>query len=518
MFAAGQVIAFAGSASDSEDGVLTGSLQWSSSIDGAIGRGGSFARPLSPGTHRIAAKVVDSGGQVDAKAITVMVAAPIAMTFPVAADTYVQSSKLGGKYGINKKLLVGSFPERNTLLRFTVAGVSPFSVKRAVVRLTANPGRKDGSVAGGSLCTVASTSWGETTTSYKNCPAMDGPVMATAGAVVPDQVVDFDVSPAVQGDGTYSFGLESTSTDSVVYRSRESKTGKPQLIVTLGPPNIVLTGEVAKYQTATLYPDTRIDARAATFFASPLNIYPINLAGGPGAVFTGGTVLGQFDRSWTWEQMHDLNNAAIAFDNASFTVDGLRADNVTDGIRPEKEDNFTVREVHLSYVRDDCIENDHLLGGLVDDSLLDGCYSAFSARPSQAIIDSGYNGAAKVWTIQNTLVRLQAMPGPNAPTADGLGHAGFFKWHKWDDPANSLSPKLALHNNVFMAERVGDVGPDRMGIPPTMLAGCSNNVMVWLGPGSFPSALPPCFTVTTDRAVWDNAVADWITRHPGAQP
>src|SRR6185295_951883 len=119
--------------------------------------------------------------------------------------------------------------------------------------------------------------------------------------------------------------------------------------------------------------------------------------------------------------------------------------------------------------------------------------------PSQPVIDGGANGRNKLWTIRNTLVRLQPMPAPNGNTyADGLGHGGFFKWHLWNTAAESLSPKLALHDNVFMAERVGEVGGDRMGIPPGQLQGCSNNVMVWLGPGPFPTTLPSCFTVTTD--------------------
>jgi len=58
----------------------------------------------------------------------------------------------------------------------------------------------------------------------------------------------------------------------------------------------------------------------------------------------------------------------------------------------------------------------------------------------------------------------------------------------------------------------------RMGIPPGQLQDCANNVMVWLGPGSFPATLPSCFTVTTDRSVWDNAVADWLARHPTVAP
>jgi chitinase len=39
--------------------------------------------------------------------------------------------------------------------------------------------------------------------------------------------------------------------------------------------------------------------------------------------------------------------------------------------------------------------------------------------------------------------------------------------------------------------------------------------MVWLGPGPFPGSLPSCFTVTTDRSVWDTAVRSWEAAHPG---
>jgi hypothetical protein len=39
--------------------------------------------------------------------------------------------------------------------------------------------------------------------------------------------------------------------------------------------------------------------------------------------------------------------------------------------------------------------------------------------------------------------------------------------------------------------------------------------MVWLGPGSFPGSLPSCFTITTDRSVWDAAARAWDIAHPG---
>ena len=55
-FNEGDAITFTGTASDTEDGTITGSLSWSSSIDGAIGTGGSFSRSdLSVGVHTVTA-------------------------------------------------------------------------------------------------------------------------------------------------------------------------------------------------------------------------------------------------------------------------------------------------------------------------------------------------------------------------------------------------------------------------------------------------------------------------------
>jgi hypothetical protein len=64
-------IDFSGTGSDLEDGDLTSSLDWSSSLDGAIGSGGTFSVALSAGLHQITASVTDSGGLSDSHTINV---------------------------------------------------------------------------------------------------------------------------------------------------------------------------------------------------------------------------------------------------------------------------------------------------------------------------------------------------------------------------------------------------------------------------------------------------------------
>ncbi len=61
--AQGTSVTFSGTATDVEDGTISGSLTWTSSINGIIGSGASFSTStLSVGTHTITASVTDSGG------------------------------------------------------------------------------------------------------------------------------------------------------------------------------------------------------------------------------------------------------------------------------------------------------------------------------------------------------------------------------------------------------------------------------------------------------------------------
>ena len=74
-FNEGEIITFTGSASDPEDGALTGAaLVWSSNIDGQIGTGGSFTRDdLSPGTHTITLTATDSEGAAGTTSFVIII-------------------------------------------------------------------------------------------------------------------------------------------------------------------------------------------------------------------------------------------------------------------------------------------------------------------------------------------------------------------------------------------------------------------------------------------------------------
>jgi hypothetical protein len=90
-------VSFSGSANDTQDGSLTSALAWTSNLDGAIGLGAAFTRVLSPGTHTITAKAVDSGGLTTMRQVTVAVtssntAPSVTITTPTNGSSYTSGT------------------------------------------------------------------------------------------------------------------------------------------------------------------------------------------------------------------------------------------------------------------------------------------------------------------------------------------------------------------------------------------------------------------------------------------
>ena len=82
-FTTGTAITFTGTAQDTQDGILTASMTWSSSLQGQIGVGGSFTvSNLVAGSHVITARAVDSAGLATSVTRTITVANPVAPTIP----------------------------------------------------------------------------------------------------------------------------------------------------------------------------------------------------------------------------------------------------------------------------------------------------------------------------------------------------------------------------------------------------------------------------------------------------
>jgi hypothetical protein len=69
----GDSVTLSGSATDPEDGNLSGQISWSSNLDGNLGSGANVAATLSDGNHTLTASVTDSAGATSSDSVNVTV-------------------------------------------------------------------------------------------------------------------------------------------------------------------------------------------------------------------------------------------------------------------------------------------------------------------------------------------------------------------------------------------------------------------------------------------------------------
>jgi len=230
--APGATVTLRASAADREDGDLGAAVTWSSDRDGALGTGTMLVAPgLSAGSHAITAAVTDTSG-IETRASIRISVRPGTLAIAPSADTYVSSSSPTKNYGLATLLTADASPDRQILLRFTVTGAGPLPPDRAVLRLTVANVTGAGANRGGTVHRISDTGWKETTLTYTSRPPLDGPALASAGAVGLGAVVDLDLTGAIGGDGTYVLALVTSSSDGVSYVSREGGAGAPQLLLT----------------------------------------------------------------------------------------------------------------------------------------------------------------------------------------------------------------------------------------------------------------------------------------------
>jgi hypothetical protein len=273
-------------------------------------------------------------------------------------------------------------------------------------------------------------------------------------------------------------------------------------------------GSLQRYRVESVPGQRTYDLRRARIVGYPAaRHYPVLFGKyGPGdaTCVVGGEILGQQSRALSWHTMkHELDGDGLNFRSQGGIVDGIRIDNVEDGISTTGGDpeGVTINNAYLSYIRDDCIENDAIVNLTVQDSLLDGCFNGVSERrggrpppppPGEAL------------TMDGVLIRLRPMPYDRARAqcqanaADGLGSSGFFKW-------SGYAHRPVVRDTVLLAER----GSVNCGASMRLPDGVYEDVtLVWLGRGDYPGGpVPRGVTVTRDRRVWDEARESWLVRH-----
>ena len=171
-------------------------------------------------------------------------------TFISNADALVTTSGATSNKGTQRTLQVRApTPEYRVYMRFAVSGMTG-TMTGARLRLFVT----DASPVGGRFFAVTAN-WTETTVTWNNKPAM-GAALGTIGAVTANTWAELVLPPAsFPGNGTYSIGITTTNTNSVIFSSREG-ANPPQLVLTTATatPTPTPTPTAAPTPTATPTP------------------------------------------------------------------------------------------------------------------------------------------------------------------------------------------------------------------------------------------------------------------------
>jgi chitodextrinase len=207
------------------DGILLNSVNGATTIyqDSTVTAGTSY-------TYTVEAFDAAGNGSGPSASLPVTIpAVPSTFTFVPVADSYVNESSPTMNYGLSSTLRTDGSPLVRSYLRFNVQGLVG-TVTKATLRVYA----ASSSTVGYDIRGVSDNSWGEATLNYTNAPAF-GPVLASSGPFTASVWTEVDVTPLINGDGTYSLALTTPHTTAISFASREAGANAPQLVITTAP-------------------------------------------------------------------------------------------------------------------------------------------------------------------------------------------------------------------------------------------------------------------------------------------
>jgi hypothetical protein len=218
-------------------------------------------------------------------------------------------------------------------------------------------------------------------------------------------------------------------------------------------------------------------------------------------------VLGTADPlSTNWSTYHDTY--AYQMSGAGFIVEDAYAENVGDGIKwmDGTTNDWVARRIHLKDMHDDCVETDWMRSGTLEDFLFEGCYAFLAIRPNSSV-SSSYDNPRGTIVVRNGVAWMK----PTATTYDGVPYSTSAVF-KTDN--GTRTPRVVVENLVLRVDVDPEVGNACLNPNGQVLA--RNATVVWTGSGDYPCLpLPPGWTLSRDKGVYDRAAADWKARNPG---
>ncbi|MFN0283748.1 MAG: DNRLRE domain-containing protein [Kineosporiaceae bacterium] len=212
---------------------VTGYTVWRDGTPVGAPTGASFtdttASPFTTYIYTVTARDAagNTSGQSAPATVTTPPASGTTVTFTPSADAYIRADLPNSNAGSATTLQVDGGPAKRFLAQFTVSGLGG-AVTSAKLRLYG----VDPSDTGGQLRSVTG-SWSESTVTWNTSPTFGASTVSSVGSVSTGQWYEWDVTALVTGNGTFTLGMVSSSTNGADYTSREGISAqRPQLVVT----------------------------------------------------------------------------------------------------------------------------------------------------------------------------------------------------------------------------------------------------------------------------------------------
>ena len=249
---------------------------------------------------------------------------------------------------------------------------------------------------------------------------------------------------------------------------------------------------------------TLVGVLAATALVAP---GPLSLTGPAAAAVTTITSVSDdgIPDSWDWRRSHDEGGACNDRTSPSSGGTALLTRNwaaaCEDGLDPREakaganNGRFEVRDVLMTNIKDDSVENDHFMPGLIKDSLFDGVWTFLSEQRSGTTTNTIGPSESRYIDVQNSHVRLFTT------NADEPGPGRWFKFKGDGAPHHTLR----ISGSTFAASQEPRSGWSSLSIPAGTQWLGTNNHILWLGTGTYGGPRPAGVTFLSGSA----AVAKW---------
>ena len=203
----------------------------------------------------------------DAEALNTTTPASISpLTFLAEADAQVNETNPGENTGTSKFLQVDgdSQAQVESFVYFRVTGISD-SISTARLRLYNTTNASEN----GPAVYATDPAWTESEITWNQRPERRSGELDNQGSIHQEAWVEYDVTAAVTGNGTFSFVLAADSNDAATFSSRQGSQ-PPELVITLGDspsPTVEVATETAIPASATSTSNVPAEGGSTLFFA-----------------------------------------------------------------------------------------------------------------------------------------------------------------------------------------------------------------------------------------------------------